>query len=504
MAGPHPAESTSARGERWLVAALVTAVVVARSAVLVFWEQGHFDSDQAIIGLMAKHLIEGRAFPLFYYGQNYMLGVQAWLAAPLFLVGGVSVMMLKLPLLAINVLVALLLLRIFEREVGLRPLVAAVPTLFFALPPPGTAAILLQTNGGSVEPLAYALLLWLTRRRPNWGGFILGIGFLHREFTLYALAALLALEALRGTLFTREGIMRRLVMLRAAAEVWLVVQWLMLFASAAGPATTVANLRMPRNNVVNLSQRMCIDLHTLPSGLWALLTQHWPSVFGARVHRLVDLSIRSTGSQGLPFGWLVLAAVIVLPIAVIGVRIATERRWRPQYDPCAYLVLVGLFSSLGYVIARCGELDIMRYDVMSPLGAAGLGAWFLCAAPARTAIRVWIALVAAYVAMVGVPHARLLAEYISHPPVNQYRVIADSLEARGIRYASSDYWVAYAVTFLTQERVVVASEDVVRIFEYQRLVDEHRDQAFVISRHSWCEGARPIVQAGVYFCPPGQ
>src|SRR5918994_1851785 len=122
MPGPHTLEPNAARRERWLVAAVIATIVVVRSAVLVFWEQAHFNADQAIVGLMAKHLAELRAFPLFYYGQNYMLGVQAWMAAPVFLIAGVSVATLKLPLLAINVLVVLLLLRIFEREVGLRPM----------------------------------------------------------------------------------------------------------------------------------------------------------------------------------------------------------------------------------------------------------------------------------------------------------------------------------------------------------------------------------------------
>ena len=70
--------------EHWIAAAVLVLLVVLRSIVFVFWEQSFFDSDQAITGLMAKHLIESRAFPVFYYGQNYMLGVEAYLAAPVF------------------------------------------------------------------------------------------------------------------------------------------------------------------------------------------------------------------------------------------------------------------------------------------------------------------------------------------------------------------------------------------------------------------------------------
>ncbi|MEE2637789.1 MAG: hypothetical protein VYE68_11225, partial [Acidobacteriota bacterium] len=43
------------------------AVVTLRSAVFVFLD-AVFDSDQAIVGLMAKHLGDGRALPVFTYG----------------------------------------------------------------------------------------------------------------------------------------------------------------------------------------------------------------------------------------------------------------------------------------------------------------------------------------------------------------------------------------------------------------------------------------------------
>ena len=61
--------------------ATVALLTVARSAVFVFWEGAHFDANQAVIGLMAKHLAELRAFPLFMYGQSYQLAVESWLIA---------------------------------------------------------------------------------------------------------------------------------------------------------------------------------------------------------------------------------------------------------------------------------------------------------------------------------------------------------------------------------------------------------------------------------------
>src|SRR3954452_10239907 len=98
------------RRERWMgvpiappILALLVAVTIVRSAVFVFAPAAHFDSDQAVTGLMAKHLAELRAFPVFWYGQTYMLGVEAWIAAPLMALFGASVTALKLPLLLINI-----------------------------------------------------------------------------------------------------------------------------------------------------------------------------------------------------------------------------------------------------------------------------------------------------------------------------------------------------------------------------------------------------------------
>ncbi len=219
--------TASSSSREWRTVLTVAALlVIIRSAVFVFWPQAHFDSDQAIHGLMAKHIAELRAFPVFMYGQSYLLAVEAWLAAPFFVIAGASVAALKLPLLVINIVVAILLIRIFAREVGLAPVLCLVATIFFVLPAPGTAAQLVEASGENIEPFLYIVLIWLTRNRPNWCGLILGVGFLNREFTIYGLAALLTIEAAHGVLFTREGIIRRLRMIRTTAEVWLLVTWL--------------------------------------------------------------------------------------------------------------------------------------------------------------------------------------------------------------------------------------------------------------------------------------
>jgi hypothetical protein len=60
------------------------------------------DGDECILGLMAKHIAEGRDFPIFFYGQRYGLAiVEAPLAALNFLILGVGAVPLKLAMLVL-------------------------------------------------------------------------------------------------------------------------------------------------------------------------------------------------------------------------------------------------------------------------------------------------------------------------------------------------------------------------------------------------------------------
>jgi hypothetical protein len=488
------------RRERRIAAALLCALVLWRTSVFLLWPQSHFDSDQAVFGLMAKHLSELRAFPLFMYGQSYILAVEAWMAAPLFAVFGASALLLKLPLVFVNFAVVLLLLRLFERESGLRPLAAAVPILFFALPAPGTSNLLLEASGGNLEPFLYVILIWITRHRPNLCGLVLGVGFLHREFTIYALAALLAIETAQRTLFTRGGVIRRLQMLRTAAEVWIVAQFLKPFASAAGPGSSLADLQTAPNNIYELFNRTCVDPLTLATGAGRLVTSHLPRLFGMHSSHIADFSIVSSAHQGLPGAWILFAGTAAVALAAIAWG-TTARRWHTACAFPSYLLIVGLLSMIGYVAGRCGDVapTTVRYELLSLLGATGLGALALVLAPAAWLRRAWIGLAVACAVVAATGHARLSFEYATKRPIGPKEQLVQQLEPRGIQYGYADYWVAYYVTFLTNERVIVASSDLGRIKSYVETVAANRERAVRISRHP-CDGGRHLTQF-FFMCP---
>src|SRR3954471_22632509 len=60
------------------------------------------DGDECVLGLMARHVAQGREFPIFFYGQDYGLSiVEAPIAAASFFMFGVGAIPLKLAMLAV-------------------------------------------------------------------------------------------------------------------------------------------------------------------------------------------------------------------------------------------------------------------------------------------------------------------------------------------------------------------------------------------------------------------
>ena len=261
----QPMPATRDGRDWWIALALVVAVILFRAAIFVFWERSHFDSDQAITGLMAKHLAEGRAFPVFWYGQSYMLAVESWLAAPLFLVFGTSVTALKLPMLAMNFAIASAAARVRPRGRA-APLIAVVPTLFFALPAAGTAARLVEANGGNVEPFLYVLLIWTLRYGRSgaaWCSAWIPPPRVH--------ALRISRPGPHRTRAARRSSPRRRApaarQRRGRGRGMVFVQWIKQFSSGAGPGTSLADVYRPNDNITELANRVCVDPQTAASGL---------------------------------------------------------------------------------------------------------------------------------------------------------------------------------------------------------------------------------------------
>ena len=175
-------------------------------------------------------------------------------------------------------------------------------------------------------------------------------------------------------------------------------------------------------------------------------------------------------------------------------RSARTTLWFPMY-----LGLTGLQSGVVWALSRCDALSplTLRYGLLTVLVPVALVAAFL-AVERRTLNRALMILFVLVWTTVSVrAHGRLLAYYLDDPGPTGYRLVADELLARGIRYAAADYWAAYMIVFLTDERVTVTATDYARVAEYEDAVARHATEAVLISRVP-CAGGERI--GWLYLC----
>src|SRR5262245_65147200 len=78
------------RRSEWAFVALILAVAAAGRLFLAARGWPTFNSDESIIGLMTDDILRHGAHPIFFYGQNYMGALQAYLAVPFFLLLGAT------------------------------------------------------------------------------------------------------------------------------------------------------------------------------------------------------------------------------------------------------------------------------------------------------------------------------------------------------------------------------------------------------------------------------
>lgn len=489
-----------------VAATVVLAAILLRTIVFLWWEQASFDADQAVTGLMAKHLVEGRAFPLFFYGQNYLLAVQAWLAAPFFAVLGPTVFALKLPLAILNAVTAALLVRTLTRDVGLGPRDALLAAAFFVLAPPGTSGQLMSALGVSVEPFLYIVLIWWLRERPLWQGLVLGLGFLHREFTAYGFAAYVAVAVVDRSLFTRARALKVVMALLAAAAVWGAVWTLRPYSSGLGPGTTAAEVFGAANNVRGLVDRVCGDPARIAGGFGRMAASFFGLPLGLTPAGLPDFYVNSRLTQGAAWAWPVAGVFGLLGFGRV-LALMRRRGWFASFLLCRaaiYFFIVGVLATVAYTVGRCGELhpQTIRYLLLAILAPVGLmAAWLrledrrVILRSIRTVIGVW-----ALGSLVG--HARLVDEYLRATPPNYRRELADALVARNIRLIRTDYWTGYHVAFLSQERVVTATDGVWRILQYHRWTDDRPKSVYFVGRAPCANHGFEAVKDIYWVCDP--
>lgn len=156
-----------------LIAVIARALLLASGAV-------SFHADEAVVGLMGKHILQGER-PTFFYGQAYMGSLDAWLVAIGFRLLGESVLTIRIVQSILYILVVAagyVAAWRLSRRVG----VTVFAGLMQAIPAANTALYTTATLGGYNETLLFGSLMLalgydVTHEYPHsaWRWALLGL-----------------------------------------------------------------------------------------------------------------------------------------------------------------------------------------------------------------------------------------------------------------------------------------------------------------------------------------
>ena len=168
--------------KHWIGAIVIALVGLALKLALIASDAFPFNSDEAIVGLMARHILNGQ-WPAFFYGQAYMGSLDASLAALGFALLGEAVWVIRL-LQALLYLATILTTAALGWSIYRNAWVAWVAAALLAVPSVNVMLYTTVSLGGYGEALLIGNLLMLLALRvwrqgkgfALWG-FLAGIGF---------------------------------------------------------------------------------------------------------------------------------------------------------------------------------------------------------------------------------------------------------------------------------------------------------------------------------------
>lgn len=145
--------------KRWTALLAALGVAVTLKAGLLYANVVPLNADEAVVGLMARHILQGTR-PIFFYGQLYLGSLDAWLVAAAFALFGESVLAVRL------VQVGLYLCTIattywLGREIYSNARIANAAALFVAIPTVNVTLYTTATLGGYGETLLIGNILFL-------------------------------------------------------------------------------------------------------------------------------------------------------------------------------------------------------------------------------------------------------------------------------------------------------------------------------------------------------
>ena len=483
----------------WLFLILSAAFLL--KMILIFLEVVPFNGDEAIVGLMSRHILVGER-PVYFYGQNYMGSLDSYLVAAGFMVFGQQVWVIRLVQVVLYLVVIFIVYRIGCTAFN-STAIGLAAALFLAIPPVNATLYTTISLGGYGEALllgGLGLLLGFELQKRLTGtqkdrlsslilvfiwGMVCGLGI-----WINKLAMILVLPVGLAVFITL-----------AKKISWRILSWGLLFLSG-------------------------ILLGSLP-WWFHILSSTEPGVFAELPLLAPQLGILGWLKQsGLNFIYLILLG---MP-AVLGFRPTWEVRWLVL--PVLPLVLfiwiwitASLFSkkpgkaplSNSLVILLCVVFTMLYLFIFLPMSPDPSGRYFLPLVIPLSLIAAEriVTLEGKYKKYYWVPILLIVlynlagtiqCALINPPGITSHldpytavdhrydRALIDFLKKEGETRGYSNYWVAYPIDFLSEEEIILSPrlpyhidftyttrDD--RYPAYTRLVEESSKVVYITARH---------------------
>jgi hypothetical protein len=492
------------------------AVVLARLPFLLNGSR-FFDSDEAVEGLMARHVLGGE-FPLYLWGQRYKGVPEVYLSAAAFRVwssGAGAVIALKAVTLACFALYACLnfwlLARYFSRRI------AWIATAFVIAGPPTLVLWSLSGSADMVMTLlaGTSLLLGFTawRRDGSRAGLIaaaasLGFGLWIQQYILYYVAAIavstvdwtpagrtrlrelgagtglpawlrlpVRIVGIAGAVYIVFGfaaffglgfsvaLSSVVITVSHPQKMWWIAAALLLIAAAGlavGRLTQGRGWRAWVSPVLGflvgfspaIAGRLLAEGYGAPTGRMDFAGLQSALAPFSRVALPIVFGFKGPGAERLAVpAWSALVVVAGL-VAGYASLMGTRQAGRAGGDEYPGVFHAFLIVAPIMLLASGSFIDVQSYRYLMPIHAALPVVYAVGIEGVLRASR--FAGVALLVALVSVFALQQADWYRRLHPDLEAQTLIDCLDHAGVRAAYADYWLSYKLTFLTGERIIVA------------------------------------------------
>ena len=470
---------------------IAAAAVAARLPFLLRADR-FFDADEAVEGLMARHLGE---HSLFLWGQRYKGTPEVFLSSAVFHAAGPGVIALKAVTLACFVVFLCLNFRLLERVFSRG--IAWTATAFFIIGPP---SLVLWTLSGSAEIvltmlLGAVLLLAVDKRKPLVAAAALGAGLWIQQYILFYLVSLAITAAVvmaeSGPAWISEARRRIPAWLRAilavlttVAALYVVLGLVAFFTS--GFDIRVAGVRITATHpqkmwwiagaltaaAIGIVVLSIFRTQLVAPGI-AFLAGYSPAIIGRIGNHDMGPPISRLDFHGLRAAVPDITGVMLpillgfrdplgrpttfVPLVLVLLLVAALSFWHVHHRRLVpfFHVLIVVAPALFLISGSYNDAQSYRYLMPIYAGlpvvyALGIDATWRMSRPAGAALML---------VMLGIFSAQQVGWYQHLQPDTESAQAIACLDRLGVRTARAGYWRSYTLTFLTGERIIVSPAD---------------------------------------------